>query len=156
MRRLQGLQVAEVVLADCLQALGEGGCLEAVGQVVKPVLILRLEVNEGLDGITPALRPAAAVLRPAVVNARLPGFTALAEAPRIVKPGGRTTAASLSYRCSCLTPFHFGKGVAQYLGQPCQAVPDSWVDVANIGTTHIHGAGGQLDEGQNVATDSDR
>ena len=78
-RRLQGLQIAEVILADRLQAFGKRRRLEIVGQVIEPVPILGLQVNEGLDGIAPALRPAAAVLRASVVNARLLFLTALAE-----------------------------------------------------------------------------
>ena len=54
--------------------------LETVGQIFKPILILDLQVHERLDGIAPASRPAAAVLRPAVVNAWLLFLAALAEA----------------------------------------------------------------------------
>ena len=79
-RRLQGLQVAEVVLADGRQAFGNRRRLEAVGQVVQPFLVLGLQVHEGLDGIAPVLRPAAAVLRPSVVHARLLVLAAVAVA----------------------------------------------------------------------------
>ena len=50
-RRLQDLQVAEVVLTDRLQAFGERRRLEILRQAFEPVLILGLQVNKGLDGI---------------------------------------------------------------------------------------------------------
>ena len=53
-----------------------GGRLE----VAEPVLVLRLQIHEGLDGIAPALRPAVAVVRPAVEHPQLLFFATLAEA----------------------------------------------------------------------------
>ena len=45
-----------------------------------PVMIFGLQVSEGLDGMAPALRPATAILRTPVGNARLFSLAAFAEA----------------------------------------------------------------------------
>ena len=68
-RRLQGFQVPEIVLADGLQFFGDRGSLETIGQVIEPALILDLQVDERLNGITPTLRAATAVLWTPVENA---------------------------------------------------------------------------------------
>ena len=67
--------------ANRLQLVSERGLPEIVGQVVEPRLVLTLEVEQGAHRLLPALRSRPAVLRRAVMQARLLCLAALSIAP---------------------------------------------------------------------------
>ena len=80
-RRLDALQFGEIKGANRLQLVCERGLPETVGQVVEPRLVLIPKVEQGAYRILPALRSRAAVLRLAVLQARLLCLAALSITP---------------------------------------------------------------------------
>ena len=80
-RWLDAFQFGKIKGAYLLQLACGRGLPETVGQVVEPCLILILEVEQSAYRILPALRSRAAVLRPAVMQARLLCLAALSITP---------------------------------------------------------------------------
>ena len=80
-RRLDAVQFGKIKGANRLQLECERRLPETVGEVVEPPLVLILKVEQGAYGILPELRSRAAVLRPAVMQARLLCLAALPITP---------------------------------------------------------------------------
>jgi hypothetical protein len=73
------------------------------GRLVEPVLILGLQVNERLDGIAPALRPA-------VVNAWLLFLAALTETALSLCVAKPYVVTQICYVTACQRPNALGSG----------------------------------------------